>query len=270
MGALLLAAAAAGNPMGTSRDCALTPPTLDDPASVLEFLREAEIVQNEGIEVGVTGARRLTLVCGDTRLRAAFRNVDETQERYRMPDGTFYQRLRDFSGYEVAAYRLSRLLAMDSVPPAVHRRVDGEPGTVQLWIEDAMMEQDRVAQKLYAPEVMSWVRQEQEMLAFDELAGNIDRNGGNFIIDPDWKIWLVDHSRAFQQGDELRDPARIRMVRRGFLDALRALSREAVEEAISHDVDRRGINDLMDRRELLLAHFERLIEERGEGAVVWE
>ena len=33
---------------------------------------------------------------------------------------------------------------------------------------------------------------------FDQLIGNIDRNVGNLLITSDWRIWAIDHTRAFR------------------------------------------------------------------------
>lgn len=242
----------------------------DTPTRMIDVLRNAEIVENEPIGIGTTAPRRLTLLDGGKRLRAAFRYVDETHERQRLSDGSYFQRLRDYSGFEVAVYRLSLLLGMDSVPPAAHRTIDRVDGTVQLWVEDAMMETERIAEKIQVPAALGWTRQLQEMYVFDELIGNIDRNTGNMLIDADWRLWLIDHTRAFQQGEALRAPERITMIRQDFWQALQALDREEVEEAISHDVDLPGINDLMKRRDLLVEHIEGLIRQRGEGAVLWQ
>jgi len=247
-----------------------SPVEFADASALSEFLVKADIIENEGTEVGTTGPRKLTLARDGIQLHAAFRNVDETHSRLRLPDGSYFQRLRDYSGFEVAAYRLSLLLGLDNVPPAEHRTVNREDGTVQVWVEGTMMEKDRLENELRSPQAMEWSRQLQEMLAFDQLIGNVDRNAGNMLIDENWKVWLIDHTRAFQQGDKLTNPERIRMVRRGFWDALQALDRETIEATISHDVDGKGISELMKRHEALVHHIQSLIDQRGEGAVIWE
>ena len=33
---------------------------------------------------------------------------------------------------------------------------------------------------------------------FDQLIYNIDRNIGNLMITNDWRIWAIDHTRAFR------------------------------------------------------------------------
>ena len=91
-----------------------------------------------------------------------------------------------------------------------------------------MMESERAEQGLRAPNSIAWRRQLQEMYIFDDLIGNIDRNLGNLLIDGDWKLWLIDHSRAFQQGDEIKNAKRVLWVRTAFWEALKALDMEDV------------------------------------------
>lgn len=239
-------------------------------AAIAEFLRSADIVGNEKIEIGITAPRQLTLEGNGVRVSAAFRYVDETHSRVRLADGTYFQKLRDYCGFEVAAYQISLMLAMDNVPPTVHRRIGREDGTVQIWVEGTMMESERIEQELRSPNGLDWGRQIQEMLVLDELLGNIDRNPGNMLIDADWKVWLIDHTRAFQQGDKLKNAARIRMVRREFWEALKALDEDTVKAAVSKELDGKNIKDMFTRRDLLVAHLQGLIDQRGEGAVIWE
>lgn len=239
-------------------------------AAIAEFLRSADIVANEKIEIGITAPRRLTLEGNGVRVNAAFRYVDETHSRVRLADGSYFQKLRDYCGFEVAAYQISLMLGMDNVPPTVHRRIGREDGTVQIWVEGTMMESERIEQELRSPNGLDWGRQIQEMLVLDELLGNIDRNPGNMLIDADWKVWLIDHTRAFQQGDKLKNAARIRMVRREFWEALKALDEDTVKAAVSKELDGKNIKDMFTRRDLLVAHLQGLIDQRGEGAVIWE
>ena len=42
------------------------------------------------------------------------------------------------------------------------------------------------------------------MRLFDSLIFNDDRNPGNYLFDADWKLWMIDHSRAFQMRRELK------------------------------------------------------------------
>ena len=246
------------------------PLPFQDVETIMMVLSDAKIVKNKKIDIGVTGPRRLVLEHNGVRLNAAFRNVDAEHSRVRLPDGTYFQKLHDFNGFEVCAYRISLMLDMDNVPPAVHRTVDREDGTVQLWVEDTMMEQERTDEGLRAPNRLAWMRQTQEMMIFDDLIGNVDRNPGNLLIDKNWKVWLIDHTRAFQQGDEVKNAERILFVRQGLWDGLQALDREAVTEATGDILDRGDIDDIFKRRDLLVERIQGLIDERGSEAVLWQ
>ena len=60
------------------------------------------------------------------------------------------------------------------------------------------------------------------------------------------------------------------MVRREFWEALKALDEDTVKAAVSKELDGKNIKDMFTRRDLLVAHLQGLIDQRGEGAVIWE
>ena len=43
---------------------------------------------------------------------------------------------------------------------------------------------------------------ERSLRIFDELIQNRDRNTGNLLWTTDWKMWMIDHTRAFRLGDD--------------------------------------------------------------------
>ena len=70
------------------------------------------------------------------------------------------------------------------------------------------------------------------MRVFDELIANTDRNQGNMLIDRDWKLWLIDHSRAFRLNETLHAPMHVRRCDRALLTQMKALTRKAVDEEL--------------------------------------
>ena len=46
---------------------------------------------------------------------------------------------------------------------------------------------------------MAWARQLWNMYFFDALIYNVDRNSGNILVDQGYRLWMIDHTRAFQQ-----------------------------------------------------------------------
>ena len=135
------------------------PVPFDSDEEVLDFLRTADVVSTESIPTGITKPKKLLLERNGVRMHAVFRNVDLTKRRVRLDDGHFYMRLRDYGLFEVAAYRLARMLGYDNVPPAVVRRVGRTRGSLQLWVEQAMPESSRREKGARPPDYTVWLRQ---------------------------------------------------------------------------------------------------------------
>jgi hypothetical protein len=167
------------------------------------------------------------------------------------------------------AYQLAVLLGLDNVPPTVLRRYRRNESSVQLWVYGAMTENERRERGMQPPRSMSWRRQVQTMYVFDDLIGNVDRNRGDILIDDDWKIWMVDHSRAFQTGVELRFIDNVIYCRRDLWEAMKALDEATIRAHTGNQLTRYQISALLERRDLVVAHVQKLIDERGESAVLY-
>ncbi len=100
---------------------------------------------------------------------------------------------------EVAAYELDKLLGLNMVPVVVERRVNNDLGAAVMWIEGVRSWE--TVQPL--PKPATWGFQLARMKMFDDLIGNSDRNKGNLLVDADWHIYLIDHSRAFVTDSKL-------------------------------------------------------------------
>ena len=235
---------------------------------LLQFLRTADIVSRQEIPTGINRPLKLRLEQDGIRLNAILRTVDRQEKSFRAHERQILQ-FHDSYAYEVAAYRLSRLLGIDSVPAAVLRKVDGRPASIQVWVEAAKTEEDRRQAGDSPPRSLEWVRQWQVLRLFDALVDNFDRNAGNILIDPAWKLWLVDHTRSFTISRRLYRPERIRLCERGLWDQVRALDRETVSEHLGEVLKPPQITALMKRRDNLVRHLEALIVERGEERVLF-
>ena len=171
-------------------------------AQLEEFLLNASVTKDETLELGVTRPRRLTLERGGQRIRAVFKTFDSDPDI--RPAGRWerHHDMADRFQYEIAAYKLDRILDLQLVPVAVERRIGGERGLVQYWVEGARNETDRIQQKLHYDSDCNFARQHQLINVFDVLVHNLDRNTGNILYDRDWQVWMIDHTRAFgtQQG----------------------------------------------------------------------
>ena len=234
---------------------------------VMEFLRTADIVDRQSLPVGVTDPIKMKLRKDGIEVHAIFRYVDTVYDSVRMQDGRVRVNFKDSCHFEPAAYEISKMLGMDSVPPVVTRRVGTDNGTLQIWVYDAIMESDRDEE---SPDRIAWNQQVQLMYMFDALIGNDDRTAQNLLIDENFKLWLIDHTRAFYRRAEAANLGKVIYVERGFWEALQGLDAASLNAAVGDYLTNSEIEQLLERRDRVVAHVNQLIETRTEGAVLYE
>ena len=186
---LLFILAASAHRPGSSAQ--LLPEVVANRTSWENFLERAAVVGADqlSIEEGVTEPWKLTLKQGDVTRHALWKN----------PRGTQWGYLESWK-YEIAAYRLDKLLGLDMVPPTVEKRFRGRPGSCQLWIEDTEVLLTKVEEGL-DPQVLettNWKLMGYMQQLFDNLIGNEDRHMGNVLISSDDRSILIDQSRTFR------------------------------------------------------------------------
>lgn len=103
-----------------------------------------------------------------------------------------------------------------------------------------------------------WNRQQYVIGVFDELIYNTDRNQGNLLVDPSWRIWMIDHTRAFRVDRRLRNAAKLAALRLEppLAAALAALDRTALERCCGAYLTGEEMKALLARRDSILARFE--------------
>lgn len=242
------------------------PLPLESEADVLEFLRTAEVVSREKTSDGITRPEKLLLEADGVQAHAIFRTFERELRRTRRPDGRYYVRWVDHYGGECAAYELARRLGLGLVPPTVSRRLGANDGSVQLWIEG---NRDETNPDFVVRSPIAWMKQQWDMILFDNLILNVDRNANNTLVDPDDHLWLIDHTRAFQPKAELLDPERLQKVNRVFWDRLQSMSDEELKDVVRDHVALDQMTALVERRALLAERVQALVDEHGEAAVFY-
>ena len=179
-------------------------PKLTD-AQIEQFLLHAKVVKTHSASKGVTASLRATLKDGTMTHDAQIQAIDEHQQQFNGSAGGVEFDFKDTWAFNVAGYRVDRLIGMNMVPVSVERKWDYHDAAFTWWIDDVVMdEQERLKRKQEPPDVVAWNQQMQMMRTFDELIANIDRNLGNLIITSDWRLWPIDHTRAFRTNHECR------------------------------------------------------------------
>jgi hypothetical protein len=261
--ALVPALAAAQPPARTAH-------ALAKPEAREAFLAKADVVAAKELGKGVTKPWRLTLRDGEIVQDAAFQAVDASKEEARFRSGRTERDFRDYYGYNIAAYRLARLLGYDDlVPVSIERVWKGKRGALTWWVDKKWDEDERVKVGAEPPDIQAWERQLYLARAFTSLVADTDRNLGNQLVTADFHLWLIDFTRAFRHSHELKNPALLRRVDRRFYDRLKALTEESVEAALGPWLDGMGRKALLARRDAMVEHFAVLADQRGDQSVVF-
>jgi hypothetical protein len=227
------------------------------------FLASADIVATAPAATGVTGTVRATLSDGRLTHDASIQTIDVSKPVFQ--SGKVRELgFRDTWRFNLAGYRLDRLIDLQMVPVSVERRYRGRPGSFTWWVDDVLMDEGaRNAKGVKPPDERAWAEQVWDARVFDQLIYNTDRNTGNLLIDKNWRIWLIDHSRAFRLWPTLRDPSTMTYLERGLAERLRALSHDTLSKAAGRWLTSGELAGVLARRDAILELFEK------RGALAW-
>jgi hypothetical protein len=221
-----------------------------------EFLRTARVVRSRILDKGITGSLRATLTDGTLTHDAHIQNIYERKTTFRGRDGLEFN-FRDSWHFNVAAYKIDRLLDLQLVPVAVQRSWKGSTSAFSWWVDDVLMDEgERLKQKLLPPNMACWSEQTRLLRMFDQLIDNSDRNVGNTLITKRWRLWAIDHTRAFRYSKTPRNPASLTGIDRKVLARLEALDFETIKVAVERHLTDADIRNLLERRDAMVAHYK--------------
>jgi hypothetical protein len=238
------------------------------------FLKNAKVTKVRDTTKGVTAPRRLTLSNGSITHDAVFQAIDEHKTVANLGGGgrqaSTELNFVDSYKYNIAAYEIARLLGLDHMMPVyVERRWNGQTGSISWFVPTLMDESDRLKKKIEPPNATDWNQQMYRMRVFSSLVRDTDRNLTNVLITHEWKVMMIDFSRAFRLQPELMHQKDLPKIDRRLFERLEALTREEINGAVKDNLLKREIDAVMVRREMLVAHFKKLIADQGEAKVLY-
>lgn len=267
-GALVSTSTLAGTAHAQAAQAAVAEPATADEQEL--FLAKAEVVGAKQLGKGVTNPWRLTLERDGVRHDAAFQAVNRSKDEVNFRSGRTERDFRDFYGYNIAAYRLARLLGYDDLVPATVERVwKGNRGALTWWVNKKWDEDERLKAGVAPTDLAAWERQMYLARAFTQLVDDSDRNLGNQLVTADFRLWLIDFTRAFRPTKGVRNPSLLRRIDRRFFDRLKAATDDELREAMKPWVERPARDALLGRRAAMVKHFEALVAERGDASQVF-
>lgn len=235
------------------------------------FLRTAEVVRRKGIGTGITNPTQYTLSDGTRTCRAVWKTIDEFKRGVTsLEGGGVIVDFADSYKHEIASYELDKLLGTGLVPPTVERTFGHTTGSLQLWVEGALTEADRKQKKIAPADPRAWNEQMYKVRLLHQLTDNTDyRNIRNVLSDPSFRVYAVDFSRGFTIYTGLRGEKELVRFSRSLLEALKALDRPALDAKLGRWLGGPQIESLLKRRDKIVTLAARLVQERGESAVLY-
>lgn len=216
-------------------------------AEIEEFLRTAKVEKVADIPIGVTRPRRAYVAAGGPAASFAWKAL-----RPSMQNGYF-----ESYKSEIAAYEIDKMLGLNMVPVVVERVVNNDTGAAVLWLEGVRSWET----VLPLPKPPAWNQELARMKMFDDLIGNSDRNKGNLLVDSEWHLFLIDHSRAFVS--EPRLPQELQTVDKRLWEAMLALDEPSLKSAVGRWLDSRQLQAVLRRRDAMKKKIDALVAKQG-------
>ncbi len=235
-----------------------------------QFLLTADVVAHKGSKKGITHNDHLTLSDGKITHDASFETIDEHKHEQKLASGQTEYNFVDSYKYNIAAFRLAELLGLDDlVPVYVERKWQGRRGSLSWWLPVQMDEGERKKRHITPPDPDAWNKQMYKIRILDQLTYDTDANLTNVLITEDWKPWRIDFSRAFRLYNQLQEPRDLIKCDRQLFAKLKALDANELAAKTDGFLTKSELKALMARRDKMVAHFQKLIAEKGEDAVLY-
>jgi hypothetical protein len=184
--------------------------------------------------------------------------------------------------WEVAAYRLDKLVGINMVPPTIIRRFQTKMGSCQLFIEHMMTFKEKAAKNIAVPAqyVDQWNKATYLQRAWDNLIANTDRHQNQVLITHDWRMILIDHSRTFSTRKKYREklifdenhsegPRVMKMLPAHIYNNLKNLTTDSIREAADRSLNKNEIKDILCRRDLIIKRIDERIAILGRDKVLY-
>jgi hypothetical protein len=156
-------------------------------AKLEDTLLNGTIIKHDPKVVGVFPGKFVDIINPKTNLkvRAIFKSKYNSQKNHHL--------------YEIAAYRVSRLLKLNIVPMTVFREIEGKEGSLQFVIPDFEHGSKNLNQ------VSLKIKNVPELRFLNFILSNFDTHGRNFLLIPNRingrtrSIIGIDHGLAFER-----------------------------------------------------------------------
>jgi uncharacterized repeat protein (TIGR03843 family) len=163
---------------------------VNDDRSICDIIRHGKFESCRLIAAGSNYTFLAELRLDDRCIPAIYKPRDGESPLWDFPRGTLYKR-------EYAAYLFSQILGWDFIPFTLIREGPHGIGTVQRYVEhDPRQNYYTLGEESAA--------QLRTIACFDLVANSTDRKANHLIVDPNGKLWSIDHGLTFHADTKIR------------------------------------------------------------------
>jgi hypothetical protein len=257
---LLLVACSSLVPVLLAQPAAAPRPWVGREKEIEEYIKVAEVESIKDIGLGVTKPQKATLKPGGPIEAIAWKHIPPKR----------YQGYWESYKSEIAAYELDKLLGLGMIPPTVEKRYKGDLGAAIMWCPDVKSFKDTGGPPKNIPpqQVLRWNKQIIRTKMFDNLIYNMDPNLGNWLVDPNWNLILIDHTRSFTTEKKMTHED-MKRIDTELWAKMEALTEESLQAALGEWIGKREIRAMLERRDKMREIIANLVKttEGGEAAV---
>ncbi|HZX11378.1 MAG TPA: hypothetical protein VFG01_10585 [Acidobacteriota bacterium] len=226
-----------------------------------KFLKNAPITSiKKNLEMGRTNQWRVALKDGEKEITAIFKHVNRPRPAL----------LPDCYKYEIAAFNLNKMLGLNIVPPTVERKINNQIGSLQLLIEKVMTERDRQIRNIQPKNPQEFNKDLDVIKIFEILVYDQCSDINDTLIQLDnWKVWRVDFSEAFSPSPDIPPECRIERCSENLYEKLLDINNSRLESELDPYLNKREINALLERKNIIIRTIINLIKQYGKEAVLF-
>jgi hypothetical protein len=230
-------------------------------AEIEDYLRNVEIVSTSATGEGVTHPQKCTLPPGGPSAFLAFKPI---------PPGPQNGAMESYKS-EIAAYEIDKILQLHMVPPVVEKVYKKQKGAAVFWIMNTKnfnaFHTNGGAPTAPPDKTEYWNIQLTRAKMFDSLIGNMDPNLGNWLVDDDWDLFIIDHSRSLFGDTTFVHEKTINHIDSELWAKMQALTLEDLTAKLSMWMSKGDIKSIIQRRDLLGKKIADLVKKNGEANV---
>ncbi len=224
------------------------------------LLNSEVILIEKNLEMGRTDFWKVALKDGEKELKALFKHVNRLRPAL----------LPDSYKYEIAAYKLNKMLGLCIVPPVIERKINGQIGSLQLMIENLFTERERKIKNLIPENSQQFQNDLDVIKIFEILVSDQCYDSPDIIIQSDtWRVWRVDFSEAFSPSSFDPDKCSIQRCSKDLFENLNSLDKSDLKTLLKLYLNKEEINFLLERRQDIIKTIKNLIKQKGEQEVLY-